>query len=229
MNRHFIRAVLLACALTAIAAGSAQAAYTSAVAGATVTMTGDAAGDTLLLDQAGGLLRHRRFPGDPGFHSEFDFDTATPLDQTVSAVDPAKTVKVNAGGGTDTLTIGTPAAPGTAMSTAFEYDGGALSDTFVLDGSGDTVGRDFAWTATGQSLVVGTGSWFHPGVEVVSARLGPGNDMGRVASTDTNTTGTLDSGAGEDLFVFGQSGTTLGTVTGPISVDAGPGPDSLVF
>src|SRR4051812_30546872 len=219
----------LVVAAAAITAGPAQAAYTSSAPGSTITMTGDAAADTMLLDQSGGLLRHNRFPGDPGFNSAFDFDSSVPGDQTVSPTDPTMTVKVNAAGGADTLTVGTPAAPGTAISTPIEFDGGALADTFVLDGSGDPTGRDFAWTASGQSLVVGTGSWYHPGAEVVSARLGPGNDTVRVASTDPASTSTLDSAAGDDLFVFGQSGTTLGTVTGPISVDAGAGTDSLVF
>jgi hypothetical protein len=229
MHKHLSRAALLATAATAIAAGPAQAAYTSSIAGSTVTMTGDAAADTIVLDQSAGLLRHNRFPGDPGFNSAFDFSSSVAGDQTVSAASNATTVKVNAGDGADILTVGSASAPGTAISTPFEFDGGNQVDTFNLEASADTTARDFAWSATGQTLVVGTGSWFHPGVEVASARLGSGADMVRVASTDNNGTAALDSGPGDDSFLFGQSGTTLGTVVGPITVDAGAGTDSLLF
>src|SRR5438094_5987465 len=85
--------------------GAVEAAYTSTVAGSTATMTGDAAGDTLTITQAGGLFSHNRFAaGDPGFNSAFDFDTAVAGDQTLSST--TGIININAGDGNDTIALG---------------------------------------------------------------------------------------------------------------------------
>ena len=76
---------------------AANAAYTSSISGGNPTMTGDAAGDQLVIGASGGLLTHNR-TADPDFNSAFDFNTAVAGDQTV--VDTAS-VTVNAGDGDD--------------------------------------------------------------------------------------------------------------------------------
>jgi hypothetical protein len=81
------------------------AAYTSAVTGATATMTGDAAGDTLAITATGGLLRHNRFTaGDPGFTSDFDFDSTVAGEQTLAST--SGIVNIDAGDGNDVITLG---------------------------------------------------------------------------------------------------------------------------
>src|SRR4051812_45912062 len=84
--------------------------YTATLVGTTATFTGTVAGDTLTIDQSGGLLRHNRFSaGDAGFSSDFDFNSVVAGDQTLSATDPAVNVSVLTGGGNDTTSIGTAA------------------------------------------------------------------------------------------------------------------------
>src|SRR5262245_60030361 len=79
---------------------TAFASYTSTVAGTIATMVGDASPDNLTITQAGGLFRHNRQTlGDPGFNSDFDFDTTVAGDQTVSAT--TGTININAGDGGD--------------------------------------------------------------------------------------------------------------------------------
>src|SRR5436190_598805 len=84
---------------------AARANYTSTVAGTTATMTGDSDSDTVVISQSGGLLMHNRFSaGDPGFNSNFDFNSSLAGDQTMAA-SSANTVIVNGGAGQDILII----------------------------------------------------------------------------------------------------------------------------
>src|SRR5262245_41258623 len=79
------------------------AAYLSFLARSTATMVGDVASDTLTITQVGGLFRHNRFTaGDPGFNSDFDFDTITAGDQTLSST--TAIINIAAGDGNDTIT-----------------------------------------------------------------------------------------------------------------------------
>ncbi len=98
------------------------AAYTSTVVGSIATMTGDAGSDALTITQSGGLFRHLRFSlgGDPGFNSDFDFDTTVPGDQTVSAT--TGTININAGDGNDQIVLNNVDLRGT-------IDGGPGNDT----------------------------------------------------------------------------------------------------
>src|SRR4051794_21433070 len=91
----------LAAAAVAVPA-TADAAYTSAVSGATVTLTGNDDPDVLTIGEAGGLLT---FAVGAGAASP-DFDTATPGDQTVPA-DGTVTVNVAAAGGDDAIAVAT--------------------------------------------------------------------------------------------------------------------------
>ena len=78
--------------------------FTGSVSGTTAIFTGDSAGDTLTIDQSGGLLRHNR-AGDPGFNSGFDFDSSAAGDQTLAA-NSATTLTANCGDGNDNITTG---------------------------------------------------------------------------------------------------------------------------
>ena len=77
--------------------GVAGAAYTSSISGGNPTMTGDGAGDQLVISVSGANLAHNR-AADPGFNSAIDFDSTTAGDQTVAST---ASVTVNAGGGDD--------------------------------------------------------------------------------------------------------------------------------
>jgi len=78
-------------------------AFTASLVGSTATFVGDAASDTFRLDASGGLLSHNR-SGDPGFNSNFDFDTTLAGDQTLANV-PVSSVNVNSGDGADFFDI----------------------------------------------------------------------------------------------------------------------------
>jgi hypothetical protein len=77
-------------------------AYVGALAGAAATLTGDGASDALVITAVDGFLSHNRFAaGDAGFASAFDFDSTTAGVQKLAA-DPASTVAIDLGTGTDT-------------------------------------------------------------------------------------------------------------------------------
>src|SRR6185369_12817689 len=81
-------------------------AYTGALAGTAATLTGDGASDTLIITAVGGFLSHNRFAaGDPGFASAFDFDSTTAGVQMLAA-DPASTLAIDLGTGTDIVLLG---------------------------------------------------------------------------------------------------------------------------
>ena len=108
------------------------AAYTSTVVGSTATMIGDAAGDTLTITQAGGLFRHNRFTaGDPGFNSDFDFDTTR--GRRPDVVGATGIININAGDGNDTIALGD------GVNLRGAIDGGVGIDT--LDYSAYDDGR----------------------------------------------------------------------------------------
>lgn len=119
------RARQLAAVTAVMAAGvlglpsAASAAYTGAVNGTTVTLTGDDAADALTVGETGANLNHSPLAG---FNSDIDFDSATPGDQTLPA-DGSITLVVNAGGGDDTVTIATA-----NLAAGSTYDGQAGND-----------------------------------------------------------------------------------------------------
>ncbi|PYR45191.1 MAG: hypothetical protein DMF89_25715 [Acidobacteria bacterium] len=143
--------VAVVAALLCLAPAAVEAAYTSTVAGSTATMTGDAAGDTLTITQAGGLFSHNRFAaGDPGFNSAFDFDTAVAGDQTLSST--TGIININAGDGNDTIALGDgvnirgaiDGGPGTADTLDYSAYSTAISANLGLGTTGltATLGAD---------------------------------------------------------------------------------------
>src|SRR5206468_1649852 len=125
--------------------------------GKTATFTGGPGADTIVFDQAGGLLRHNRFSaGDPGFASDFDFDPNTPGDQTLSATDPAVTIIVNAGGADDAVTIGSASAPASGLAASFQVNGQGGSDMLTIDDTADATARTVSINGT-TSTITGLG------------------------------------------------------------------------
>jgi Ca2+-binding RTX toxin-like protein len=199
----------------------------------TVTFTGDAAGDVLTFDVDGqGRLRHNRFTaGDPGFASNID------LDSTLGGVQSSNQgglVVVNAGGGDDTINIGTPSVPVSVFETVlFGLDGEGDSDTLNLDDTANPLGSE----GTPAEL---TGTTFegiflsYANFENLTISGGPGVDQVNVQSTADGTTTRLQGGGGNDsatvfatgnaeLILDGQAGDDtatilLGNLVGPVTV-----------
>ena len=84
-----------------------SAAYTSILVGTTATMTGDGAADTLRFGVAelidGTLIFTHNHAGEPGFNSQYDFDTTVAGDQTVA---PTGIINIHAGDGNDLISSG---------------------------------------------------------------------------------------------------------------------------
>ena len=111
-------------------------------------MTGDAAGDTLTITQSGGLFRHNRFTaGDPGFNSDFDFDTTVAGDQTLSRA--TGIININAGDGNDTIALGD------GVNIRGTIDGGPGIDTLDYSAYTTAVGANLGLGTTGLSATLG--------------------------------------------------------------------------
>ncbi|WP_406698905.1 DUF4394 domain-containing protein [Singulisphaera sp. Ch08] len=111
--------------------------------GSTVILTGSSTADTLVIDQTGGLLRHNQAAlGAPGYHSEFDFDTTLPGDQTLSSTDTNILVVVNAGQGFDKVTLGSESAPLSSLATRFSVNGEEGYNQLTLDDSASGLPRN---------------------------------------------------------------------------------------
>jgi hypothetical protein len=140
--------VTMTAALLLSVPAAVEAAYISTVAGGTATMTGDASGDTLTITQAGGLFRHNRFAaGDGGFNSEFDFDSGTAGDQTVSS--STGVININAGDGNDTIALGD------GIDVRSAIDGGPGTDTIDYAASTTAIYANLGFGTTGLSATLG--------------------------------------------------------------------------
>jgi hypothetical protein len=119
--------------LTSGGTGHTYAAALSAD-GTTATFTGNASSDTLVLTEENGLLMHNRFAsGDPGFASAFDFDSTQPGVQTLPA-SAASSVIINLGTGNETVILGTPDAPASALLAHVEIvNSGPGTDRLLID------------------------------------------------------------------------------------------------
>ena len=114
---------------------AAHANFTATLAGTVATFTGDADSDTIVITSSGGLLMHNRFSaGDPGFNSNFDFDSTVPGDQTLAAI-PSKTININAGAGNDVVIL----QGNTGLLNNFRYLPTAFGAGMVVDDSDGTV------------------------------------------------------------------------------------------
>lgn len=189
--------------------------------GTTATFNGSTGSDTIRFEQAGGLLKHNRFSaGDSGFNSDFDFDPATPGDQTLSATDPAVTVIVNGGAFDDTVTIGSAASPAGILFVTFSINGQGGADTLIIDDSSDIVPRNVTITST---AVTGINGPINYGtLEKLVVNNGSGADIVDVQGAVPMTN--LNLGDGDDRLHFSAGADLSGGYA-----DGGPGNDTLDY
>jgi hypothetical protein len=227
------RRLCLAVVLAMLALPSAaDAAYTSVIGADGPVFTGDDSSDALLFDQSGGLLRHSRFPADPGFNSQFDFDSTTAGDQTVSG--STNKLTVNAGGGDDTVTVTVPTVVGSTVH------GGAGDDVVVTSDGADSLFGD----AGNDQLVGGKGNDAMAGGDGNDLMVWNNGDNNDVMDGEANNDETVVNGADAgDAFTIKPSATPsrvrfdrtnlipfnldIGSTTERLTVNGGLGADTI--
>lgn len=188
--------------------------------GKTATFAGNSASDTIVFQNDNGRLRHNRFTArDPGFVSDLDFDSFLPGEQTLAAVKSSNVV-VNLGAGRDTVTLGTPQSPATALAARFTINNtDANGDRLVInDGARTTLGNyvtnGSSYTTTDDTLSVTlTGQAFTGGVMVTT---GSAINAVQVLSTRRNEPLTLETRDGVDVVTIGKG--TVRNVLGNVVV-----------
>ncbi|HZE72443.1 MAG TPA: DUF4394 domain-containing protein, partial [Pyrinomonadaceae bacterium] len=200
---------------------------TCGVTGTVATFTCDAGSDTIVLDTSGGLLHHNRFTaGDPGFNSDFDFDSSAAGDQTL-APSASLVVNVNAGAGDDSVIIGSASAPASTITGRFNIDGEGGNDSVTWEDSADATGRTINVRGdvfqevfipfTGAAVGYGTN------VETVTVSAGGGGDTINVIGT-SQAARFINAGGGNDNIIFADAATLNGG-----NIDGGPGIDTLDY
>ena len=217
---------------TLILAAPAQAAFTSSISGPNVTMTGDSEGDLLIIVADGAVLEHNRYPGDPNFASERDFNTSAGGTQTVaSAVGPVFTV--NGGPGSDFIVIGSSDRSAANFPQPFTVDGGSGLDALLLDAQVDSQARTLLFNTSNDAGTItftgANGFYTHDEVEEAFAVLGSGNDTVTAVATPSAATVGFTGGGGNDSATVGGVLTGLGNIQGRFQVEGGGGADDSVF
>src|SRR4051812_13606934 len=248
------RAAALA-AVAAVAAlaipAKAGATATPAIAGGTLTLTGDATDDNIVLADGSGAdpqLTHNLPLGQNGIQSAFDFNP-DPNTVTTLPADAGVKVVVDALGGNDTVNLSAATLEGAAI------EGGEGDDVIVGSPAVDTIhdgpGSDRLTGFRGDETIEG-----QDGNDVMIWNNGDGKDVdeggdgvdetlittgaaadqmkvsplagGRTFLERSNTPFTVDMGTVEKLSLTSFSGDdtleTLPGVTLPMTIDAGPGP-----
>lgn len=218
-------------------------AYTAGFDGSgNVTLTGNAASDSLVLTADGGVLTHNRFTaGDPGFASNEDLDSVTAGVQSL-AITAVNSVLVSAGGGNDVVTIAfANLIPVTLDGGAGDdsLTGGAGFDVLIGGPGNDTLnggaGNDRAeeaanadMTLTDVTLVVGAET--NTLISIESAMLTGGAGDNTLDASAFTLGSVIFNGSGGNDVVIGGSGVdellvqtaTAGTTT----VAPGGSPDA---
>ena len=192
---HRLRTATAAVAVLAAAALAGPSVVSAATTTAfnpttdTITITGDAAGDQIVISDAGGLLK-QTLNGGAATDLLDDQGRPLPADGTVNVV-------VNAGDGADTVTIAT------AQAQSVTVDGGAGEDTItgspgndVLRGGPD---NDHLIGAAGDDRLIGDG-----GRDDMDG--GAGNDTLVWNNGDGSDTMDGDAGGGDEVEVNGAAG-----------------------
>jgi Ca2+-binding RTX toxin-like protein len=213
----------------------AQAAFSATLAGSTATLTGDAAGDTVLLtrDPSNPALQHNRASFDNAFADNFDFDTTRPGSQHLTpTLGLPVTNNIDAGGGNDTIRIGSLAgAPGVTIningqdgddtiSVLSPFDtparinvvGGAGGDALIYDNRIDSTSRDII-IANNQVSIAQAASAGYAQVESLTVYAGQSRDTLEVRSTAAATPVTIrnplaPSSSISDTVTIGDAGST---------------------
>jgi hypothetical protein len=201
---------------------------TSTINGNSVTITGTAGNDNIVIDTSGGFLRNNLFDqGVAGFASPFDFDSTTPGEQRV-AVSSTLNVTVNGLGGDDTIAVGSASAPATTLGFHVTVNGGEGANTVTFDGSADTTGQTVDVTSTSVS-VPATGTVIsYSGATTLNVLTGTGDDTVNVTTTAPGTTTVIDNSAGgaNTVHVGDMTHSLLGLI-GPLTLVGGSGTDQL--
>ncbi|WP_254513390.1 dockerin type I domain-containing protein [Anatilimnocola floriformis] len=182
--------------------------YTATLAGAAAVLTGNGTGDTLIIDQSGGLLRHNRL-GDAGFNSAFDFDTTVAGDQTLAA-SAASSITVNTvGAGADIVQFGTAAAPAsTLLAQLINNNNSTGADQLIVDDSTGAA-NTYSYSTSG---VTGTG------INVVNNAVSDGGVTLRTGGAGS-TVNVLSTFTGEALTLVGSASTTVNIGNGGLTAN----------
>jgi Ca2+-binding RTX toxin-like protein len=251
-----IAALAVAAGVAALALpGAANAAVTPLFANNTLTLTGDNASDNITLTTAGGNVSHNLpVTGQPGVGLEdaTDFDPGNGPKVTVPSNGTVNLV-INAGGGNDNVNVSAASFAANApingddgddiiVGTAAvdKIDGGDGNDritafrgdeTAILGGNGNDV---LIWNnGDGKDVDVGGA-----GVDETLITEGNADDVNAITQNGatthferTNAPFTVDANEMEKLTLTSFSGadtlTTGPGVTLPMSIDAGPGDDTI--
>jgi uncharacterized repeat protein (TIGR01451 family) len=177
--------------------------FVATLSGTTATFVGGLTSDKLAIDQLGGLLRHNRFGSDPGFASNFDFDSTLPGDQTLSASSVASLV-VKGGDGADTVTIGTAIVPAEQLAIELEFQGGSGEDSILYqNGGGDA--EKHAYKLSADSLIRDDTSIisFDDSLDRLTLVAGAGNDT--IRESGFGGFAIIDGGAGANKIRGGDA------------------------
>jgi len=198
-------------------------AYVATLTGNAVVLAGDTASDTLIISAVNGFLKHNRFTAkDAGFASDFDFDSATAGVQMLAA-DPASSVAINLGTGTDAVILGGNQLASALKATFAINNTGADGDTLEINSAAETANQTLDLSNNGLGTIVLTGlggaiSITGDGFGKFTLRTGKGNDQvshGGALATLT----VIETGAGND--------SVTGSATTPLQIDGGAGSDTL--
>lgn len=227
--------------LVALAAPTAaHGAYTSTLSGGVAVMTGDSAGDILIVERVGSVLQHNR-GADPGFAGPTDFNTAIGGAQELTDA-AASTLVINAGGGDDTIQIGNAAGlPGSSTLTPLfvsgESDVSEVGDILRIEDSNAGAGSPFTYGLAGEELLTGSGRAITfegfdelqinggaGGDELIVSEIplipstkftaGNGNDELRLTPGASVPGGVFDGGGDDDLLDYTGGWTTAELVGG---------------
>ncbi len=198
-------------------------AYVATLTGVAATLTGDGAGDTLIIKAVNGLLQHNRFSsGDPGFVSDLDWDSATAGVQTLAA-DPGSSVAIGLGTGLDTVVLGGDQHAAALQATFNITNTGADGDVIEVNDALGKAGLNLAVANTlAEIIVLGGPINVHVTGDVLGkmiVRTGSGADTISVQGAVAGLV-VLETGAGNDMTVSSGNGS-------PQQIDGGPGADLL--
>lgn len=198
--------------------------FSASVAGSVATFTGSAGGHTIIIDQAGGLLRHNRFSaGDAGFASDFDFNSSSGGNDTLSATSAAITVIVNAGDRDDQVIIGSNAAPASGLATVFQINGQGGGDSLTINDSTDTTARTINVNGASSTVTGLSGQITYGTLESLTVNAGSGADTINISGTAAAPT-SINAGDGADTVNFANGATLSGGL-----LDGGAGTDTIDY
>lgn len=198
--------------------------FGATLAGTTATFAGTVGGNSIVFDQSGGLLRHNRFSaGDSGFNSDFDFNSTTAGDQTLSATNPAVIILVNTGDRDDQVTIGTAAAPASALAATFQISGQGGGDSLTINDSASAVARSISINGASSTITNVGGPITYGTVERVDLFAGSSGDAISISGTTAAIT-SINTGGGSDTVTFANGASLSGGL-----LDGGAGTDTVDY